>query len=562
MRFQELCVAIALAAWNPSSASAVADDCARALLDRLEAGRPADERHMALLPWFTRRPGLESRVEKVLLAHGPVKVRAPLPEDVAAFVARLAFKLLDAGRMESRDASMFREVAESSGTVGATVLRGGMDRGAVLVVSVAWQGLRGNLQDQAEIRARLGGEIGAVRRSMLEALYSGDKDRIQAAGITHGWLGLGGDFELVDAFLAERKQGLNAYVLNTAFLQEIGPEKEGRLPRQDSDRDQAKHLLDAGLVFLGRDPQVAEAAPFFEQAVPKAGPGAIKTLDRIARYEGLRPIVARLLLDATGEEWGWHEPRQAAGAYETHPGPFLWTKSGAGLGCWDPALRPDMPARVLDPREAIAASAVAVAGKDGATDALAKALGSPHASVRGAALRALAAVPEKGPGAVRAFAGRADLTAADRSHVLHALHAMERDAAADLCAGLLATRTDAGGGAWPRDRRVAPARGAARALVEAIGEGEAAYRDAALKVLTESNDRRRVEVFRKVLTGDEPDQRVWLVVTTVAEQYLIELGPETLRHLRSPNKGIRDQATAAVERLKFYAEAKKAFENK
>ena len=50
------------------------------------------------------------------------------------------------------------------------------------------------------------------------------------------------------------------------------------------------------------------------------------------------------------------------------------------------------------------------------------------------------------------------------------------------------------------------------------------------------------------------------MLRTVADQYLIELGPEVLLHLRNPDNGIRQTATTAIERLKFYAEAKKLFE--
>jgi len=50
------------------------------------------------------------------------------------------------------------------------------------------------------------------------------------------------------------------------------------------------------------------------------------------------------------------------------------------------------------------------------------------------------------------------------------------------------------------------------------------------------------------------------VLNTVADQYLIELGPEVLLHLRNPGDGIRKTATKAIERLRFYAEAKRLFE--
>ena len=41
----------------------------------------------------------------------------------------------------------------------------------------------------------------------------------------------------------------------------------------------------------------------------------------------------------------------------------------------------------------------------------------------------------------------------------------------------------------------------------------------------------------------------------------MELGPEVLLHLRSPKDDIRQTATKAIERLKFYAEAKRLFDS-
>ena len=50
------------------------------------------------------------------------------------------------------------------------------------------------------------------------------------------------------------------------------------------------------------------------------------------------------------------------------------------------------------------------------------------------------------------------------------------------------------------------------------------------------------------------------VLTAVRDQYLVELGEEALAQLRSPDESIRATATEAIDKLKFYAEAKKAFE--
>ena len=64
----------------------------------------------------------------------------------------------------------------------------------------------------------------------------------------------------------------------------------------------------------------------------------------------------------------------------------------------------------------------------------------------------------------------------------------------------------------------------------------------------------RIVVLLGQLEGHVP-----LVLQTVAEQYLIELGEETLRHLRNPDHEARNAATNAIEKLKFYWEARNAF---
>ena len=87
------------------------------------------------------------------------------------------------------------------------------------------------------------------------------------------------------------------------------------------------------------------------------------------------------------------------------------------------------------------------------------------------------------------------------------------------------------------------------------------YRYYALEVLTRTSDGRRILVFQKILQELLPGD-VDLVLQTVGNQYLLELGPYTLRHLRSPDGSVRQSAAAAIERLKFYAEAKKTFGGK
>ncbi len=92
-----------------------------------------------------------------------------------------------------------------------------------------------------------------------------------------------------------------------------------------------------------------------------------------------------------------------------------------------------------------------------------------------------------------------------------------------------------------------------------FGHGGTQYRLEALHTLTKTSDVRRIEVFRRVLAEGDT-KSVSLVVKTISDQYLIELGRQVLEKLRSPDSNIRHTATKAIERLKFYADARKTFE--
>ena len=90
------------------------------------------------------------------------------------------------------------------------------------------------------------------------------------------------------------------------------------------------------------------------------------------------------------------------------------------------------------------------------------------------------------------------------------------------------------------------------------GKGHAQYRYHATRVLTKTTHAGRIPVFQRLLRGDTDTRTLELVVRTVADQYLIELGSDVLKQLRHPDAKVRDLATKAIERLKFYVEAQKA----
>jgi hypothetical protein len=97
------------------------------------------------------------------------------------------------------------------------------------------------------------------------------------------------------------------------------------------------------------------------------------------------------------------------------------------------------------------------------------------------------------------------------------------------------------------------------ALAEATGTGGDRHRHAAVEILRRVDDPRRIAVFKDILRGTNR-WTVLPVLEAVRDQYLVELGEETLAQLRNPDADVRGIALQAIEKLKFYAEARKAFE--
>jgi HEAT repeat protein len=239
------------------------------------------------------------------------------------------------------------------------------------------------------------------------------------------------------------------------------------------------------------------------------------------------------------------------------PGPFAW-RAVRRAALKDDACRAKLLRHVGDKRPEIAITAAATAAaekSEAGTQALRRALDSETAAARAIALDALVDRAADGPSFVREFARRADLADADRRAVEVALGrgAAYGPLAADLLK--LGTWPDL----WTVYQQIAPKECAELALAEAVGDRDGEHRRGAVRVLTEVEDPRRIEVFRKVLNGtDRP--AILEVLQAVRDQYLVELGEETLAQLRNPDAGVRGTATEAIDKLKFYAEAKKAFE--
>jgi HEAT repeat protein len=267
------------------------------------------------------------------------------------------------------------------------------------------------------------------------------------------------------------------------------------------------------------------------------------------------------LFEARVEEWGWYIFGKTYGA--TPQARTVWSLQQVEQAKQREPLKSALVGAVLDPRQLVAYSAVRAAhrtpGPKG-LEALLRAKQSPWSALRSEALRYLGA---RGPKGAAKLVEVVDWNTLDKGSVYMHLSALAQagDARhAPIIARFLQPRTDECAYVWDLYRALDPKGAAERALDEALGEGEVDFRFAALEVLTQSNDPRRIAVFAGFLERDE-SEAIKLVLDTAAQQYLVELGEGVLKHLRNPDEDIRGHAMEAVERLKFFAEAKKALRN-
>jgi hypothetical protein len=334
-------------------------------------------------------------------------------------------------------------------------------------------------------------------------------------------------------------------------------------------------LLEGGaVVFLKKqEDAVPGARTFLAPLVERAGPESSSVLNHLAR-EGLAGLVARRLLAATGGEWGWNAEGYTSatgwglrydrrGYRSDAPGPWLlFERDEVGRACYEPALRDAIAAHAADERREVALMAVRVLrGDEGerATDALARALGVADEEVRSEALVAIASRGDRGVAAIRAATQRPEHTERERRTIRDALLFAPQEPATALLAQMVARNDPQWSDLWPALRRRDEVRAFELALAAADGCPEKSNLLAAQRVLTQTNDPRRIDVFMQILAVPvQGDKR--LVLETVGEQYIVELGPETLEQLRDADAGIRKASTDAIERLKFYAEARRAFE--
>jgi HEAT repeat protein len=538
------------------------DAVAAAFVARLEKDGGEPNAPWWALFYFVGRPGLAGRIEKLLVDGPYVQIPAELPADHPAWpiLARVVVARRAAGKPDNQGRNV-RGIRDSSPAGVAELIRGALRTDDAELVG--WLQRKGLAQQLAPY-------VDELRKQALGAVYAGDVYRDTAAARALYVLGLEKeDWPAVQAVLdANKGKGLPACITQGDFLRAIGVERAVQLAGYATTAGDWHRLLENAAHVPNRS---AEWLPFFEAVVPHTGASSARALANYARnWPELQPLIARHVIASPGEEWNWETPDHVDKRRE---------RSGRGvLGACDDAwtdavARAALYEAAADPRLMVGRTALKVAKGDhseGATAALARALDSPWPKFRSEALGLLG---ERGVAAPLArFLEREGLSSDERRDAFQALAEAGDASYASVVRAYLDRRDPDSYRAWIAYFELTPKDAVDFALEEVGGKGPPDFRAGALRTLTKTSDPRRIDVFRRILRGGQPKRRtgdeippidnaVYTVLRTVADQYLIELGEETLLHLRSPDQNIRATATAAVERLKFYAEAKKAFGN-
>lgn len=514
---------------------------------------------------FADRAPFRDRIEKILeretLNHHGLPEK--LPEDGALLLARKAIRELKEGRFDGWVYHIAHVAARASPRAAGMLLAAALELGSndtALVVQVR------NAMLPRDPLKYLGDEAARLRMAVIALAPGAHEEQREVYSHVLDIVGLTGeDFDAITEGLRRRgARRMPAMLLARSRLKALGPEKAGAMAGFCHDDSELADLLKAGDVFAKREDA---GLAFYRQVVPKAGPASANELHDIFGIPALAPLVAERLLKANEPTWGWYTGAPPGPAWGwpkdigPHGGPYAW----GGID-WDqlaaPPLRDLLVPFVEDPRPEVAlAAAIAAAADetDTGTEALRRALRSKWQHARGIALKALFHRVPDGIALLREFAKRPGLTEEDCGAFDDVLEDVKGASAAALVLELLTSGKDEWSGLWYAYRNLAPKECVDLALTQATGLGGREHRYEAVRVLTEADDPRRIEVFRALLGGRDGDV-IREVLGAVGNQYLVELGPEVLAQLRNPDDEIRELATNAIDKLKFYAEAKKAFE--
>lgn len=550
--------ACAMAAIGDADAT---DAYLEALLRLVESGDPEVPSFVAPnLLRFADRATFRDRIEKVVgIRYLQADLVPKLPEEGALMLARILVR----NHPRMRSSMLVKRAAMGSSRAAALLLLAAIETGDDVFAKLGLEGesARQHLGEEAD-RVRAAFVAAATGIGEEERRPNAEREILKVVGATEQ------DFPSILEGLRRRgERSLPQVLLAKERRWALGPGKAGALVEFCRSERDVNALLHAGMDFAEREDAGLE---FFREILPKVGPRAARDLRTLVGRKELVGLVVDRLLVAQGPEWGWGaELRAEHGWYRRGTDPVALSPDQVALNCPGPYVwiavrwtgtageeRGKLLRHVGDPRPEIAISAAGAAAaekSEAGTEALGRALDSGIPAARAIALEALVDRVAEGPALVREFAKRPNLSDDDRD----AVAGVVGPAYSALVAELI--RAGTWPGLWPVYQQIAPTECVELALIEALGERGGDHRLGAIRVLTEVEDPRRIEAFRKVLKGTDR-AAILEVLGAVRDQYLVELGEEALAQLRNPDANIRATATEAIDKLKFYAEAKKAFE--
>ncbi|MFQ5844540.1 MAG: HEAT repeat domain-containing protein [Planctomycetota bacterium] len=552
------------------------DSYATALVERAEARDPAlHESAYRALPWLAARPELAPRIEKVL-SRDKEELRTILkwgvPRDERALVVMTRAILPHLAGENPRGLSPLhsnlQNCAARSTQAAALIAEWVLGHEDAFVATKLSLALGTRRSTDA-----FGDRADDLREQAIRLLARGSPRGAQPILTLAGFDA--SHFEMVVRVLQETQSewGIRSFC-TSSYLKMFGPERATRLARLARRAEEFNALVEGVGPLMGTLRQSWD--DFFAAVVPGTDYRAVGGLKAIAgRNKASADLVARYLLETEDRGWNWNTGGEPEG-------PAWWnsllTFVAVARALRREPLRSELLRYTNDPRLEIALQAVdAVAGvkTPEATRALVQALGSSFSSVREKAITALGGRGAEAADALTAHLEKKRPTGNELSHLLGSLGRCGHKRHAAAVAKVLAGRPEDLRPAWDAYMALDAKAATDFALKEVTGPGSPRFRGDALKVLEKTSDRRRLDVFRKILEGHITGVRVlsdvrissyepaeaW-VLKVVAEQYLVELGRQALDHLRSPDGRIRGRAQRAVEKLKFYAEAREAFERR
>jgi hypothetical protein len=504
----------------------------------------------AWLPHFADRPGRFDRIAAILLDIGPnvagLSRAHPKHDQGFLVMAKVVLDYIGDNPDRIRGAERLARQAARNAKAALLLAEAAVEKNYEALASVVAQTMKSSGRKAARADQLLGVEnADALRRKAVACLY-GEKASVGAYLLSFLLL----DARHFDLVLDEVKKHPGVEIPSQAFgviqgqdparLIELVPYCEG---------GQADSLF-------GQATERGDLA-FFRAIVPKVGPGVHKALAALAqRSDALGDIVARKVIASRDAGWFWKTPTSTHTGWNA--GPQLLNSPGVRAAFARKPMFDALVDRVDDSRFELAYAAFHAAktmkGEEARCYRYTGALASPWKDIRRSALRELGYLGPIGAKPIVEHLKREGLSQKETDAAYQALGAT-KDPELKAYLSTVCRSKDVNIVPWRAYLAVAPE----AAVQQAI---QAVYEDGnheALRLLTEAEDRRRIDVFRKVLTRQIKGD-VRLVLQTVGDQYLIELGRHCLDHLRSPEQHVRAAATATIERLKFYVEAKKSLE--